>query len=142
MRGAFWYTLALTNPGFQYSHLIDMANGKLTPRKSYYAFLNSARLLQGAQYIGPALAEPGSDQMRKVQMLPFGKPGSRLYVLWVPRTDLPVLYNLPVPRGARAICTDHLSDAAPAVYDCSDTNRDGMIPRAVNELPQYVEVLR
>ena len=142
LRGAFWYTLALTNPGFQYSHLIDMAGGTLTPRKSYYAFLNSARLLQRAQYVGPALTEPGSDQMRKVQMLPFAKPSSRLYVLWVPRTDLPVLYNLAVPRGARAICTDHLSDAAPAIYDCSDSNRDGMIPRAVNELPQYVEVLR
>lgn len=142
LRGAFWYTLAQSNPGFQYSHLIDMSKGALTPRKSYYAFLNSARLLRQAQYTGKMLAEPALDQASKVQMLPFSKPTSRLYVLWVPRTDLPVLYNLAVPRGARAICTDHLSDSAPAVYDCSDTNRDGMIPRAVNELPQYVEVLR
>ena len=79
-------------------------------------------------------------QLGKVQVLPFRKQQSSLYVLWVPRADFPVLYNLPVPAGARAICTDHLDQSPPAIYDCSDANRDGMIPRAVNELPQYVEI--
>lgn len=140
LKGAFWYTLAIPNPGFRYSQLVDINNTSLVPRPSYYAFINSAHLLQGAQYIGPALSEPPLSQMRKVQALPFTKGRTRLYVLWVPRTDFPVIYNLPVPAGARAICTDHLDQNPPATYDCSDTNRDGFIPRAVNELPQYVEL--
>lgn len=140
LKGAFWYTLTLDNPGFQFSQLIDMSNNTLVPRQSYYAFANSARLLQAAQYTGPPLAEPPLDQLGKVQVLPFRKQHSSLYVLWVPRADFPVLYNLPVPAGARAICTDHLDQSPPAIYDCSDANRDGMIPRAVNELPQYVEI--
>lgn len=140
LKGAFWYTLALDNPGFQYSQLVDVSNTSFAPRQSYYAFTNSARLLQGAQYVGPPLTEPPLSQTGKVQVLPFQKSQSRLYVLWVPRTDFPVIYNLPVPAGARAICTDHLDKNPAATYDCSDTNRDGMIPRAVNELPQYVEL--
>ena len=72
--------------------------------------------------------------------LPFRKASSTLYVLWVPRIDFPEPYNLAVPAGARATCTDHLDQNPPAIYDCSDSNRDGMIPRAVNGLPQYVEV--
>lgn len=140
LEGAFWYTLTLNNPGFQYSHLIDWSNGALAPRKSYYAFLNSARLLEGAQYSGPPLVEPSIDQMDKVQALRFRKRASVLWVLWVPKIDFPAIYNLPVPVGARAICTDHLADNPPTTYDCTDTNRDGLIPRAVNELPQYVEV--
>lgn len=142
LKGAFWFTLALNNPGYEYSHLIDIQNGNLMPRKSYYAFLNSARLLQGARYIGQPLVPPPPDQMGKVQVLVFQKPRSRLYVLWVPETDFPVIYNLPVAPGRKAICTDHLSDPTPQIYYCSDTNRDGAIPRAVNELPQYVEVLQ
>lgn len=141
LKGAFWYTLTLDNPGFQFSHLIDMSNNTLAPRKSYYAFRNSARLLIGASYAGPPVAEPAPDQISQVHVLPFKKSASRLYVFWVPRTSFPVLYNLQVPAGARAICTDHLDQDPPATYDCSDTNRDGMIPRAVNELPQYVELL-
>ena len=75
-----------------------------------------------------------------LQALPFRKSSSKLYVLWVPQIDFPEPYNLAVPVGARAECTDHLDQNPPAIYDCSDINRDGMIPRAVNGLPQYVEV--
>jgi hypothetical protein len=142
LKGAFWFTLVLNNPGYQYSHLIDAQNGTLIPRKSYYAFLNSARLLLGARYVGAPLRPTSPDRIHDVQVLTFQKPGSTLYVLWVPQADFPVLYNMPVPLGARAICTDHLSDAAPTIYTCSDDNRDGFIPRAVNELPQYIEVFR
>jgi hypothetical protein len=140
LAGAFWYTLVNQSPGFNYSQLIDDHNGRLAPRDSYYAFLNSAKLLGGARYIGPPLQEPPPDQIDKVQALPFRKGSSTLYVLWVPRIDFPEPYNLAVPAGARAECTDHLDQNPPAIYDCSDTNRDGMIPRAVNGLPQYVEV--
>jgi hypothetical protein len=142
LEGALWYTLSNANPGFAFSHLIDDVNGKLTRRPAYYAFRNSALLLSGARYAGPPVREPPPDQIDKVQTLIFAKPASTLYVLWVPQTDFPKIFNLAVRAGAKAICTDHLSDAAPAVYDCSDTNRDGMIPRAVNELPQYVEVFQ
>jgi hypothetical protein len=140
LAGAFWYTLVSQSPGFNYSHLIDDHNGTLAPRESYYAFLNSAKLLRGARYIGPPLREPTPDERYKVQMLPFKKVSSTLYVLWVPQTNFPSPYNLAAPVGARAICTDHLDQNPPAIYDCSDANRDGMIPRAVNGLPQYVEV--
>ncbi|HEX9373077.1 MAG TPA: hypothetical protein VF897_18840, partial [Roseiflexaceae bacterium] len=140
LKGAFWFTLAIDNPGASFSHLIDDDNGTLTPRPAYYAFLNSARLLQGARYAGLPIAEPPIDQIHKVQVLTFKKSSSTLYVLWVPQTDFPVLYNLPVPIGAHAVCTDHLDQSSAATYYCSDSNNDSMIPRAVNELPQYVEV--
>jgi hypothetical protein len=140
LAGAFWYTLVSQSPGFNYSQLIDEQNGTLAPRDSYYAFLNSAKLLRGARYIGPPVQEPPPDQIDKVQALLFRKANSTLYVLWVPRIDFPAPYNLTVPVGARAECTDHLDQSVPAIYGCSDTNHDGMIPRAVNGLPQYVEV--
>jgi len=140
LKGAFWFTLAINNPGANFSHLIDNVNGTLTPRPAYFAFLNSAQQLFGAQYAGAPIRELSIDQIQKVQMLVFKKPASTLYVLWVPQTDFPVLYDLPVKAGTRAICTDHLDQNPPAKYYCSDTNKDGMIPRAVNELPQYVEV--
>ncbi len=140
LKGAFWFTLAIDNPGASFSHLIDETNGTLTPRPAYFAFLNSARLLLGARYVGPPIQEPPLDQLQKVQILTFRKPGSTLYVLWVPKTDFPVLYDLPIKAGAQAICTDHLDESSPATYYCSDSNKDGIIPRAVNELPQYVEV--
>lgn len=68
-----------------------------------------------------------------MQVLTFEKGRNRLYVLWVPRSDFPVLYNLQVPPGVTAICTDQLNLSTPATYYCSDENRDGLIPRAVNE---------
>jgi len=142
LKGAFWYTLAIENPGASFSHLIDVPNGALTPRPAYFAFANSARLLQGAHYTGPPIQEPAPDQVNKVQVLTFRKPNSTLYVLWVPQIDFPVYYELPVAPGAQAICTDHLDQQQPAIYYCTDTNRDGAIPRAVNELPQYIEVLQ
>jgi hypothetical protein len=142
LQGALWYTLTIDDPGFHHSHLINEVDGKYVPRRSYYAFLNSARLLSGARYIGPPVREPPPEQTHTVQVLTFRKARSTLHVLWVPQTDFPKIFNLPVAPGARAICTDHLSDAAPAVYLCSDTNGDGTIPRAVNELPQYVEVFQ
>lgn len=152
LKGAFWYTLANGMPGFASSHLIDDQNGGLTPRPAYYAFLNSALLLQGVRYAGPPVQEPGPDQIDKVQVLVFQKPRSTLYVLWVPQTPdgFPKPYRLAVTPGATALCTDRL-DRPPdlpyeqggrAVYYCSDTNRDGVIPRAVGELPMYVEVFR
>lgn len=140
LAGAFWYTLVSQSPGFNYSQLIDDQDGTLAPRESYYAFLNSAKLLRGARYIGPPVREPTPDELYKVQMLTFKKVSSALYVFWVPQTNFPSPYNLPVPIGARAMCTDHLDQNPPAIYDCSDANRDGIIPRAVNGLPQYVEV--
>ena len=140
LQGALWYTLTIDNPGFRHSHLIDEVNGNLAPRQAYYAFRNSASLLIGARYTGPPVREPPPDQIDQVQVLTFQKARSTLYVLWVPQIDFPKLYNLRVRPGARATCTDHLSDAIPATYDCSDGNRDGIIPRAVNELPSYVEV--
>jgi len=150
LQGAFWYTLAVNNPGYQFSHLIDDQNGTLAPRQAYYSFRNTARLLQGAKYIGQPITEPPPSMIHDVQTLVFQKANSKLYVLWVPQTDFPVYYELPVPIGAKALCTDHLDwnpydpdpTRRPQTYDCSDTNRDGRIPRAVNELPQYVELMQ
>ena len=108
LQGAFWFTLAINNPGYQFSHLIDYQNGTLTPRQAYYSFRNTARLLQGAKYIGPPISEPPPSQIHQVQVLVFQKAASKLYVVWVPQTDFPVFYELPVPAGAKAECTDHL----------------------------------
>ncbi len=148
--GAFWFSLVLpTGNDIGNPQLIDEVNGTLQPRPAYYAFRNSALLLDSARYIGPPLAEPPPSQYQVVQVLQFRKArssfdasrASTLYVLWVPKTDFPLLYNLPVAPGATAVCTDHLSNDVPSRYMCSDGNRDGLIPRAVNMLPQYVEVL-
>ena len=141
LQGALWYTLASPSPGFLESHLIDAVDGQLVPRPAFYSFRNSALALQGTRYIGPELREPPADQRDEVQVLTFQKGRSTLYVFWVPEISFPKLYNLPVPAGATAICTDQLNLPTPATYYCSDTNRDGLIPRAVNALPQYVEVL-
>ena len=160
LQGAFWFTLAINDPGFQSSQLIDDDAGKLTPRPSYYAFLNSALLLQGTRYVGPPMKVLAADQLNQVQVLTFHKDRSSfpalngapvtLYVLWVPQIDFPQLYNLQVPPGAQAVCADELNLnphdpdplQQPHFYMCSDTNNDGMIPRAVNGLPKYVEVIQ
>ncbi len=141
LQGAMWYTLADSGVGFLRSHLIDVKDGTLTPRPAYHSFVNSSRLLQGAHYDGPPIVEPPPDQAGVVQVLVFRKPQSTLYVVWVPKTSFPVRYDLPVPIGAAAICTDQLNTPGGQSYDCSDANRDGFVPRAVNELPQYIEVL-
>lgn len=138
--GGFWYTFVEYPPGFEQSQLIDSVNGQLVPRPSFHAFRNSARALAWATYDGPPLVEPPPDQRNRVEVLRFRTPNSTLYVLWVWDTDFPVLFNMPVPPGVTAICTDKLSDPTPAIYYCSDTNNDGEIPRAVNELPQYLEI--
>ena len=140
LQGALWFTLASARPGFLESHLIDSTAGGLVPRPAYYSFRNSALLLQGARYIGGPVAEPAADQRGSVQVLTFQRGRSTLYVLWVPETSFPKSYNLPVPPGVTAICTDQLNLATPATYYCSDANNDGYIPRGVNELPQYVEI--
>jgi hypothetical protein len=142
LSGALWFSLVAPNAqAIASAQLIDDQNGTLAPRPSFYSFRNSARLLQGARYIGAPPAEPASDQIDQVQTLVFRKGTNLLYVLWVPVASFPKLYNLPVPPGATAICTDQLSRDVPATYYCSDTNGDGLIPRAVNELPQYIEVV-
>jgi hypothetical protein len=155
LQGAFWFTLAINDPGFQSSQLIDDKSGTLVPRPSYYAFLNSAKLLQGARYIGPPMKVLPPEQLNQVQVLTFRKNHSLyfdgpsiLYVLWVPQVDFPQPYNLDVPPGALAVCTDHLDlnpndpdpMQRPQIYQCSDTNKNGLITRAVNGFPQYVEV--
>ncbi|HWQ11490.1 MAG TPA: hypothetical protein VNL77_01750 [Roseiflexaceae bacterium] len=142
LEGAFWYTLVDQPPGIVWLHIIDNKDGELTVRPAYYAFRNSAELLTGARYVGPALQEPPPERISEVMVLPFQKSASTLYVFWVPKTSFPKAYNLPVSPGARAICTDQLNQPSPARYDCSDANGDGLIPRAVGELPQYVEVFR
>jgi hypothetical protein len=140
--GALWFSLVAAGPDFiANAQLIDDESGTLAPRPSFYAFRNSARLLEDAVYIGPPVAEPPPSQIHEIQVLTFRKRGSTLYVFWVPSIDFPQVYNLPVPVGATAICTDQLNRATPATYYCSDANGDGLIPRAVNELPQYVEVI-
>lgn len=139
--GAFWYTLDSENPGFAYSHLLDRVNGQTVPRPAYYAFRNSARLLAGGSYIGSPLVELAPDQFEDVQVLPFRKFNSTMYVMWVPRLDFPkTTYILYVQPGARAICTQRLSLDKPYQFDCSDTNKDGIINLAVISVPQYVEV--
>lgn len=140
--GAFWFSLVASGSEvIANGQLINDDNGTLTPRPAFYAFRNSARLLQGASYIGSELKEPTSDQLDDVQVLTFRKGKNTLYVFWIPVTDFPHAYNLQVPAGATAICTDHLNEDVPDTYYCSDVNSDGLIPRAVNELPQYVEVV-
>ena len=139
--GAFWFSLSSSNPGFRFSHLIDESDGALAPRPAYYAFRNSARLLAGANYIGPPLVELAPDQLEDVQVLPFRKVNSTMYVMWVPRLDFPkTTYILSVPPGARAICTQKLSSDKPYQFDCSDSNKDGIINLAVISVPQYIEV--
>lgn len=152
LMGAFWFTLAIYPAAPVYnSQMIDEVNGTLKPRPAYYAFLNSALLLEGVHYIGSPIQELTADQIDQVQVLTFRKPHSTLYVLWVPylADGFPKSYRLPVPVGAVAVCTDRLDrppyipyeEGGRAVYYCGDTNLDGTIPRAVGELPMYVEVL-
>lgn len=142
LHGAFWFSLVSAGPDvIANGQLIDDVDGVLQPRPSFYAFRNSARLLQNAVYVGPPLREPPADQLREVQVLPFRKGKNMLYVFWVPSIDFPKIYNLPVAPNTIAICTDQLNRDTPTTYMCSDTNGDGLIPRAVNALPQYVEVL-
>jgi hypothetical protein len=142
LMGAFWYTLALDNPGFAYSHLIDLKDGSHVPRPAYYAFRNSAKLLQGARYVGPPLTPPTPEQMTEVLSLKFRKQRSTLYVLWVPQLDFPrTPYRVEVPPGATAICTQKLEKENILSYYCSDTDKDGVIWTGVISLPQYIEVL-
>jgi hypothetical protein len=142
LAGALWFTLVAAGPQFTANaQLIDDNNGDLVPRPSFYAFRNSARLLAGARYIGPPISEPPPDQLGQVQVLTFKKGNNTLYVLWVPLTDYPKFYDLPVPPGATAVCTEQLSSETPKNYYCSDFNGDGLISRGVNELPQYVEII-
>lgn len=152
LHGAFWYTLANQGLGFDQSHLVDIASsGQPLPRPAYNAFRNSALLLQGARYIGPPVTDPTGDQSDKVQMLVFKKDSLTLFVLWVqntPSLDKPVLYSLGVHKGAQVRCTTNLdgrnldggNDGKPYLFNCSDRNADGVVPLAIGELPQYVEV--
>lgn len=142
--GAFWYTLASESPGFAYSHLIDLSSsGALTPRPAYHAFINSARLLQDATYVGDPLKPLANDQMQKVQALEFKKPNSRLFVLWVPQlgSKLP-LYTIPIKSDEKAICTHKLDQERPVVYYCNIDEANSEVPITVNELPRYVEICR
>jgi hypothetical protein len=144
LRGALWYTLVMQYPGTVFSsQLIDEENGILTPRPAYYAFRNSAMLLQDARFVGPPLQEPPPDKIDDVQLLSFRKTSSMLYVLWVPDIQSPdnfppVEHALKVTPGTVAVCTNHLDWATPTTYYCSDTNKDGIIWLAVGELPQYI----
>jgi hypothetical protein len=149
LHGAFWYTLVEQPPGFAYSSLVDKYDKKLAPRPAYYAFRNSARLLQDATYVGKPVEQIVNQPADQVRVLEFSKPGARLYVLWVQKTDCDncVIYNIQVPAGAKARCTTNLDGrnlqgtyGDPYHFNCSDTNRDGEIPRTVGELPQYIEV--
>jgi hypothetical protein len=142
LSGALWFSLVAAGPQlFSNAQLIDDQNGVFVPRPSFYAFRNSARLLAGATYTGLPLVEPAPDQINQVQVLPFHKGGRTMYVFWVPVADFPKIYNLQVPPGSIAICTDRINLEVPDIYYCSDVNGDGIIPRAVNELPQYVELI-
>lgn len=149
LHGAFWYTLVEQPPGFAYSSLVDKYDNKLKPRPAYYAFRNSARLLQDATYVGGPIEQIVNQPADRVRVLEFSKPGAKLYVLWVQKTDCDncVIYNIKVPAGAQARCTTNLdgrklvgSYGEPYYFNCSDSNKDGEIPRAVSELPQYIEV--
>ena len=149
LAGAFWFTLVSQSPGFNYSQLIDDQNGTLAPRESYYAFMNSAKLLQSARYIGPPMNVLPPNQLEQVQTLTFSKPyspyfgnmPSTLYVLWVPKIDMPSgSYALYVTPGATAVCTQRVDFQELNQYYCSDTNKDGIIWLAINSFPQYVDV--
>ncbi|HEU5014087.1 MAG TPA: hypothetical protein VFT66_16310 [Roseiflexaceae bacterium] len=157
LKGAFWYTLTSTNPGFRYSHLIDDENGTLIARPSYHAFVNSANLLEGAVYAGPPLQAVPPTQLDTVQALKFRKMRSSfdsrpstLYVIWVPRVGSPgVSYPVHVAPGAAAICSTKLGGAPDdpdpgkrmRTFYCSDTNKDGVIWFSAIDFPQYIEVL-
>ncbi len=141
LEGAFWYTLSSNGPGYQFSHLLDEQNGTVVPREAYYAFVNSARLLQGARYVGLPPADLPADRLDDVQELLFRKSGSTLRVLWVPQIDWPSgAYNIQVPAGARAVCVQRLELQQPYRFDCSDTNNNGIISLAINSFPQYIEI--
>lgn len=142
LMGAFWYTLSIEDPGFAYSHIIDLKNGEAKPRPAYYAFRNSSSLLAGARYVGPAVKVLDDNQLEEVQELKFRQNTSTLYVLWVPRLDFPkISYEIKVKPGATAICTQSLHLDVPSRYSCSDTNKDGVLRLAIGPLPYYVEVM-
>lgn len=142
LEGAFWYSLSNSNPGFRFSQLIDEHNNAVMPRPSYYAFRNSSQLLEGARYVGPPMKELNDSQLEEVQQLTFRRGTSTLYVLWVPRLDFPKIpYEIRVPPGATAICTQSLHLETPSRYMCSDTNKDGVLRLAIGPLPYYVEVI-
>lgn len=157
LKGALWYTLAISNPGFRYSQLVDVEGAKLSPRPAFYAFRNSARLLEGAQYVGPALRELPPEQLHSIQALTFRKArssfdptrGSTLYVVWVAEPEDVQSYAIPVPRGVRAICTDQLSgdpyttnpDKLPRTHYCAPANPTAtQVWIGVGPMPIYVEV--
>jgi hypothetical protein len=157
LNGAFWYSLALPKPGFAYSQLIDDANGTLAPRPSFYAFRNSARLLQGATYVGPPLQAASPDKLHTVQSLVFRRrqssvnpvKGSTLYVLWVAELQDTQSFPIPTPAGVRPICTDQL-DGDPYVTNpnhlprtsyCAPSSDATTTWVGVGPMPKYVEVI-
>ncbi|NOK60598.1 MAG: hypothetical protein GFH27_549297n197 [Chloroflexi bacterium AL-W] len=142
IEGALWYTFVSEEPGFAYSHLIDRDEQTLTPRPSYYAFRNSARLLLGAEYDGTPVTIPPPEQASEVQIRTFYKPDSLLHVVWVPELqgNFPPLYNITIESHQTAICTHKLDQNRPQIYPCHVDRGVGVVPIVVNELPRYVEI--
>lgn len=151
LMGAFWFTLVApaSLPTFNVQ-LIDERDGQLVPRYAYYAFTNSALLLNDTTYVGAPLTFPSPGDLEKVQSLVFRRKkssltpekGSTLYVLWAPRLDvLSVPHTIPVARGATAVCVQSLYLPTPRRFYCSDEDQNGELSPAVGPFPQYIEVI-
>ncbi|GAB4119375.1 MAG: hypothetical protein Fur005_29280 [Roseiflexaceae bacterium] len=144
LAGALWFSLVGSGSELlANAQLIDDTGANLQPRQAFHAFRNSARLLNGARYIGDTLQEPAAEELNQVQLLTFRKGKNLLYVFWVPtRPDFPLLAEIPVPIGAQARCTQQLQLENAKTFYCPDNNlTDGYVYVGINEFPQYVEVL-
>ncbi len=137
--GAIWYTLAEPGSGFLFSHLLQERGDQVTPRPAYYGLRNSAALLNGATYIGPPLATMTFSGLDTPHALRFARPGGEVWVVWIQRTSGSVSYDLAVPPGTRAVCTEQLGQPEPAVRGCSDADGDGVIRLTVSTEPVYVQ---
>jgi hypothetical protein len=140
LTGVMWFTLADQPPGFGQSQLLSMTGGQLLINPSYYALRNSASLLKGAQATDSQPLDLAPNQSNIIQALRFTRPGTTLFVLWKAQPGKASTYQLAVAPGAQATCYERLDLSVPQVSDCSDTNGDGKIVRAVSEATQYIEV--
>lgn len=139
--GMFWFSLDSPDPGFFYSHVLQVSNTQLTVRPAYYALRNSVDLLSGARYLGASpYTGPNPARSEAPQILGFAQPDRTIYVAWVaPNADW-VRTSLAVPPGSRATCLIQLALPVPEARDCSDTDRDGRIAIKATNTPLYILV--
>lgn len=92
-----WYVY--DNDSFHNTAMIEPSD-VWVPRPAYFAYRHTARMLNGARYLGPIPNLPAT-----VEGYSFSRAGQTVYIFW---TDEPagVDFGLAVPAGAPVACTD------------------------------------